>query len=57
MRTPAIANPAVLAAVSLMSRSIFWNNDGDTAGLYRGSDLKKIDGCVWGRGGISTTCQ
>lgn len=34
-----------------------WNNDGDTAGLYRGSDLKKIDGCTWGRGGISTACQ
>ncbi|MET7329225.1 lamin tail domain-containing protein [Nonomuraea sp. NPDC005650] len=34
-----------------------WNNDGDTAGLYRGGDLKKIDVCAWGRGGISTTCQ
>ncbi|WP_431915838.1 lamin tail domain-containing protein [Nonomuraea jabiensis] len=34
-----------------------WNNDGDTAGLYRSSDLKKIDDCVWGRGGSSTTCQ
>lgn len=26
-----------------------WNNTGDTAGLYRGSDLKKIDTCSWGR--------
>ncbi|MFI7642986.1 lamin tail domain-containing protein [Nonomuraea sp. NPDC049400] len=34
-----------------------WNNDGDTASLYRGSDLKKIDTCSWGRGGISTRCQ
>ncbi|MEQ4715300.1 lamin tail domain-containing protein [Nonomuraea sp. B19D2] len=34
-----------------------WNNDGDTASLYRSSDLKKIDTCSWGRGGISTRCQ
>lgn len=34
-----------------------WNNTGDTAGLYRGSDLKKIDACNWGRGGISTLCR
>ncbi|MEU7855281.1 lamin tail domain-containing protein [Nonomuraea sp. NPDC049141] len=26
-----------------------WNNAGDVAGIYRGSDLKKIDSCSWGR--------
>lgn len=34
-----------------------WNNDGDRASLYRGSDLKKIDACDWGRGGTSTRCR
>ncbi|QFY14028.1 lamin tail domain-containing protein [Nonomuraea phyllanthi] len=34
-----------------------WNNDGDRASLYRGSDLKKIDTCDWGRGGTSTRCR
>ncbi|TMR15482.1 lamin tail domain-containing protein [Nonomuraea turkmeniaca] len=34
-----------------------WNNTGDAAGLYRGSDLKKIDTCSWGRGDISTLCR
>ncbi|MBB6350051.1 lamin tail domain-containing protein [Nonomuraea muscovyensis] len=26
-----------------------WNNTGDTAGVYRAADLKKIDTCSWGR--------
>jgi P pilus assembly chaperone PapD len=34
-----------------------WNNPGDTAGVYRGSDLKKIDTCSWkGIGSGHTTC-
>ena len=32
-----------------------WNNDGDTAGIYRGSDLKRIDTCSWGRAGKGWT--
>lgn len=34
-----------------------WNNDGDTAGIYRGSDLKKIDTCSWGSAGDWTNCK
>jgi lamin tail-like protein len=34
-----------------------WNNDGDIAGLYRGSDLKKIDTCSWGSAGDWTACK
>ncbi|MGW0806635.1 lamin tail domain-containing protein [Nonomuraea sp. NPDC002799] len=33
-----------------------WNNDGDTAGLYRASDLKKIDACGWQRGNTAISC-
>ncbi|GAA3550943.1 lamin tail domain-containing protein [Nonomuraea rosea] len=38
-------------------RQYVWNNDGDTAGLYRGSDLKKIDACSWGQAGDWTNCR
>lgn len=40
------------------SGNYVWNNSpgGDTAGIYRGSDLKKIDACSWGRGSGSTNC-
>jgi hypothetical protein len=34
-----------------------WNNTGDTAGIYRGSDLKKIDTCSWGSVGDWTNCK
>ncbi|HEY9371022.1 lamin tail domain-containing protein [Streptomyces sp.] len=33
-----------------------WNNTGDTAGIYRGSDLKRIDVCSWSRG-VWTNCK
>ncbi|WP_433520161.1 lamin tail domain-containing protein (plasmid) [Nonomuraea sp. CA-143628] len=41
------------------SGNYVWNNSpgGDTAGIYRGSDLKKIDTCSWGRSSKAyTTC-
>ncbi|MEV0994676.1 lamin tail domain-containing protein [Nonomuraea sp. NPDC050202] len=34
-----------------------WNNDGDTAGIYRASDLKRIDTCSWGSAGDWTNCK
>ena len=34
-----------------------WNNDGDTAGIYRSSDLKKIDTCSWGSADDWTPCK
>jgi len=34
-----------------------WNNTGDTAGIYRASDLKKIDTCSWGSAGDWTNCK
>ncbi|MEV4173796.1 lamin tail domain-containing protein [Nonomuraea sp. NPDC049709] len=33
-----------------------WNNDGDAAGIYRASDLKKIDTCSWGSAGDWKNC-
>ncbi|WP_223166462.1 lamin tail domain-containing protein [Nonomuraea sp. SYSU D8015] len=38
-------------------RQYVWNNDGDTASIHRGSDLKKIDTCSWGSAGDWTNCQ
>ncbi|MFI6291853.1 lamin tail domain-containing protein [Nonomuraea sp. NPDC050790] len=38
-------------------RQYVWNNDGDMAALYRGTDLKKVDACDWGRGGGWTDCS
>ena len=40
------------------SGNYVWNNSpgGDTAGIYRGSDLKKIDTCSWTRGSGSINC-
>ncbi|MEV0197367.1 hypothetical protein [Nonomuraea sp. NPDC050691] len=40
------------------TRWYVWNNSpgGDTADIYRGSDLKKIDTCSWRRGSDSTAC-
>ncbi|MFG1963065.1 lamin tail domain-containing protein [Nonomuraea sp. NPDC049028] len=41
------------------SGNYIWNNSpgGDVAGIYRGSDLKKIDTCSWGRSSRAyTTC-
>lgn len=32
-------------------RQYVWNNDRDTAGIYRGSDLRRIDTCSWSREG------
>lgn len=38
-------------------RQYVWNNDRDTASLYRGGDLKKIHSCSWRRPGSgSVTC-
>ncbi|MFI7126016.1 lamin tail domain-containing protein [Nonomuraea sp. NPDC050153] len=34
-----------------------WNNTGDTAGIYRASDLKRIDTCSWGSAGDWTNCK
>lgn len=38
-------------------RQYVWNNDGDSAAIYRGSDLKKIDACAWGSTGDWTNCK
>ena len=40
------------------SGNYVWNNSpgGDTAAVYRGSDLKKIDTCSWTRGSGSINC-
>lgn len=40
------------------SGNYVWNNSpgGDTAALYRGSDLKKIHTCSWTRGSGSINC-
>lgn len=38
-------------------RQYVWNNDGDSAAIYRGSDLKKIDACAWGSAGYWTNCK
>ena len=32
-----------------------WNNTGDTAGIYRAGDLKRVDTCSWGRVGKGWT--
>uniref|UniRef100_UPI003F49AA4C lamin tail domain-containing protein n=1 Tax=Nonomuraea sp. CA-252377 TaxID=3240003 RepID=UPI003F49AA4C len=34
-----------------------WNNTGDTAGIYRASDLKRIDVCSWGSAGDWSNCK
>jgi len=36
-------------------RQYVWNNTGDTAGIYRAGDLKRVDTCSWGRAGKGWT--
>jgi hypothetical protein len=33
-----------------------WNTTGDTASIYRASDLRRIDLCSWGRRGDYIYC-
>jgi hypothetical protein len=34
-----------------------WNTTGDTASIYRTSDLRRIDLCSWGRRGDYIYCR